>query len=98
MEPAHIPVILSQKTSTKSRIIRPAILFLAWEAHPRLRQAALNGDVALARAELEAGVAVDQANVHGETPLYTAARQGAMPACLRDRAEHTFLLLSESDS
>ena len=33
-----------------------------------------NGDVALARAELVAGAEVDDANVHGETALYTAAR------------------------
>ena len=30
MAPAYIPVFLSQKPSTKTGIIRPAILFLAW--------------------------------------------------------------------
>ena len=32
MSPPHIPVFLSEKPSTASGIVRPAIVFLAWVA------------------------------------------------------------------
>ena len=35
MAPTKIPVFLSQKPSTKNRMIRPAILFLAWHISSR---------------------------------------------------------------
>ena len=73
MAPAHIPVFLSQKTSTKIGINRPAILFLAWlaDAHDWHLQLMLDdsrrGRVAVGRCD-----SLEEANAG-----LTEARAGA---------------------
>ena len=55
MAPAHIPVFLSQKSSTKNGIILPAILFLAWIGRGRAVGAGPRAGAAMAECRLEEG-------------------------------------------